>query len=80
VGSFGGSGSLLKTKIIFVNEFSRSSVTMTVMTVVEYPQIIFNGIPPNNLFSQSLLQLFPIFEEKNAYKPIHCKKNKKLQT
>jgi hypothetical protein len=35
VGSFGGSVSLLKTKIIFVNEFSKSSVTTTVMTVVE---------------------------------------------
>ena len=35
MGSFGGSVSLLKTKIIFVNEFSKSSVTMTVMTVVE---------------------------------------------
>lgn len=35
MGSFGGSVSLLKTKKKNFNEFSKSSVTTTVMTVVE---------------------------------------------
>lgn len=35
MGSFGGSVSLLKTKKKNLNEFSKSSVTTTVMTVVE---------------------------------------------
>lgn len=35
MGSFGGSVSLLKTKKKKFNEFSKSSVTTTVMTVVE---------------------------------------------
>lgn len=35
MGSFGGSVSLLKTKKKKLNEFSKSSVTTTVMTVVE---------------------------------------------
>lgn len=47
------------------------------LTHQNYPYTHFcNGIPPNKLFSQSLLQLFQIFEEKSAYKPIHCKNYK----
>jgi hypothetical protein len=66
VGSFGGSGSLLKTKIIFVNEFSRSSVTMTVMTVVE----CLNKMVATAGLSLTLDPMGKMFQNASSLKPL----------